>query len=166
MRSAKDKILVRKAAAEQVRRWKEAGLRIVFTNGCFDLLHVGHARYLQQAREQGDLLVVGVNTDTSVRRLKGPQRPLVPEGERAELLAALEYVDHVTLFDEDTPEVLIAEVRPHVHVKGGDYRTDDLPEAPLVRRLGGEVVILPFTEGRSTSSLVQEIVRAHGDGSG
>src|SRR5712692_9878285 len=143
-----------------MKEYRSAGQRIVFTNGCFDLLHVGHTRYLQQARAMGDMLVVGVNTDASVRRLKGPQRPLVPEAERAELIAALECVDHVILFDEDTPEALIAEVRPYRHVKGGDYQADDLPETRLVRDLGGEVVILPFTEGRSTTTLVQNIMRS------
>jgi len=112
----------------------------------------------------GDLLVVGVNTDASVRKLKGPHRPLVPENERAELIAALECVDHVTLFGENTPETLIAEVRPHWHVKGGDYQVDDLPEAELVRALGGEVVILPLSEGRSTTGLVQKIVGAGAEG--
>ena len=137
---------------------RAAGRWIVFTNGCFDLLHVGHTRYLQAARAMGDLLLVGVNTDASVRRLKGSHRPLVPESERVELVAALECVDHVTLFEEDTPEALIAEVRPHRHVKGGDYRPEDLPEAQLVRDLGGEVVIVPFTDGRSTTGLVRRIV--------
>jgi D-beta-D-heptose 7-phosphate kinase/D-beta-D-heptose 1-phosphate adenosyltransferase len=142
---------------------REAGKRIVFTNGCFDLLHVGHARYLQQARALGDLLVVGVNTDASVRRLKGPQRPLVPAAERVELIAALACVDYVCLFEEDTPEALIGEVRPHYHVKGGDYQPDDLPEARLVRDLGGEVVILPLTTGRSTTGLVESITRSGGE---
>jgi rfaE bifunctional protein nucleotidyltransferase chain/domain len=141
---------------------REAGKRIVFTNGCFDLLHVGHVRYLQQARDLGDLLVVGVNTDASVRRLKGPQRPMVLEAERVELVAALGCVDYVCLFDEDTPEALIGEVRPHYHVKGGDYQPDELPEAGLVRDLGGEVVVLPLTAGRSTTGLVERITRSSG----
>jgi D-beta-D-heptose 7-phosphate kinase/D-beta-D-heptose 1-phosphate adenosyltransferase len=136
------------------------GQRIVFTNGCFDLLHVGHARYLAAARALGDALVVGVNTDESVRRLKGPGRPLVPETERAELLAALRAVDYVTLFPEATPEAVIALLRPDMHVKGGDYRLEDLPEAEAVRRGGGRVVLLPFTEGRSTTSLVERIREA------
>src|SRR5262249_22137283 len=145
------KRLERRDVASAMVRYRAAGRRIVFTNGCFDLLHVGHVRYLREARARGDLLVVGVNSDQSVSRLKGAGRPLVPENERVELLAALECVDHVCLFTEDTPEALIAEVRPDLHVKGGDYRADDLPEARLVRELGGEVEILPFTVGRSTT---------------
>jgi rfaE bifunctional protein nucleotidyltransferase chain/domain len=128
---------------------------VVFTNGCFDLLHVGHARYLQQARALGDALVVGVNTDASVRRLKGEGRPIVPEEERAELIAALACVDYVTLFGEPTPEALLAHLRPDLHVKGGDYREEDLPESPLVRGWGGQVVILPLTPGRSTTQLIE-----------
>src|SRR5207247_1151819 len=112
---------------------------------------------LQQARALGDLLVVGLNSDASVRRLKGPRRPIVIAEERAELLSSLECVDYVCVFEEDTPEALIAGVRPGVHVKGGNYRVDDLPEASLVRELGGEVVILPFTEGKSTTGLADQI---------
>jgi rfaE bifunctional protein nucleotidyltransferase chain/domain len=156
------KHLERRDAGPVMDRYRAAGRRIVFTNGCFDLLHVGHVRYLQQARALGDLLLVGLNSDASVRRLKGPRRPLVAAGERAEVLASLECVDHVCDFEEDTPEELIAAVRPAVHVKGGDYRADDLPEARLVRELGGEVVILPFTEGRSTTGLADQIARAYG----
>jgi D-beta-D-heptose 7-phosphate kinase/D-beta-D-heptose 1-phosphate adenosyltransferase len=136
------------------------GRRIVFTNGCFDLLHVGHVRYLVQARALGDVLVVGVNTDAGVRRLKGPERPLVAEDERAELLAALECVDYVTLFDEPTPEAVIGALRPHVHCKGGDYRADELPEAEAVRRYGGEVTILPLVPGRSTTGILERILAA------
>jgi D-glycero-beta-D-manno-heptose 1-phosphate adenylyltransferase len=154
------KRLERGDAAAVMASYRAAGQRIVFTNGCFDLLHVGHTRYLQKARALGDLLVVGVNTDASVRRLKGAHRPMVPECERAELVAALECVDHVTLFDEDTPEALIADVQPYRHVKGGDYQAADLPETRLVRDLGGEVVILPFTEGRSTTNLVRRVVES------
>src|SRR5437763_11670845 len=134
------KIVEFEELSHRCEKLRSAGNKIVATNGCFDLLHVGHVRYLQAARALGDLLVVGINADTSVRRLKGPARPLVPEAERAELLAALECVDHVVSFEEDTPEALIADVRPHVHVKGGDYRPEDLPEASLVRELGGEVI--------------------------
>jgi len=159
--SDRPKRLERREVAEVMAAHRAAGRRIVFTNGCFDLLHVGHVRYLQQARALGDLLVVGVNTDASVRRLKGASRPLVPEAERAELLAALECVDHVVPFAEETPEALIAEVRPDLHVKGGDYRAEELPETRLVRALGGEVVILPFTPDRSTTGLMQSIRGAH-----
>jgi rfaE bifunctional protein nucleotidyltransferase chain/domain len=134
----------------------------VFTNGVFDLMHMGHVRYLQQARGLGDCLVVGVNADDSVRRLKGPKRPLLPERERAQLLAALSVVDYVTVFEEDTPEELIRVLRPNVHVKGGDYRPDDLPEAAAVREGGGEVRILPFLPGRSSTGLIEEIIKRYG----
>jgi D-glycero-beta-D-manno-heptose 1-phosphate adenylyltransferase len=138
--------------------------RVVFTNGCFDLLHVGHLRTLQWAREQGDVLVVGVNSDASVRRLKGSGRPLTPAAERAELLAGFACVDYVILFEEDTPEALLRRLRPAVHVKGGDYRPDDLPEAELVRSFGGEVRVTPLTPGRSTSRLEEMLREAPADG--
>ncbi|NLC58304.1 MAG: D-glycero-beta-D-manno-heptose 1-phosphate adenylyltransferase [Armatimonadetes bacterium] len=144
-----------------VRRLKAEGKRIVFTNGCFDLLHIGHARYLQQARALGDFLIVGLNSDESVRRLKGPRRPLVPEAERAEMLAALACVDAVALFQEDTPDHLIRLVSPHLHAKGGDYRKEELPEAPLVESLGGEVRILPWVAGRSTTEIVLRVLERY-----
>lgn len=151
-------LLERRAAA------RREGRRVVFTNGHFDLLHVGHLRYLRAARALGDLLVVGLNDDACTARLKGPRRPLVPQDERAELLAALAAVDYVILFGEDSPGGLIAALRPEVYVKGGDYAGAPgeagrpLPEAPIVRGYGGEVRILPFTPERSTSSLVERIV--------
>ena len=129
--------------------------RVVTTNGCFDLLHVGHLRLLRQAKAMGDILVVAVNDDESVRRFKGPTRPLVPAAERAELVAALEPVDYVVLFSEDTPERTLAAIRPAVHVKGGDYLARDLPEAKVVEQGGGEVVIVPLVPGHSTSDLVR-----------
>ena len=148
----------REAMAAQAEALRAAGRRVVFTNGVFDLLHVGHVRYLQAARALGDALLVGVNSDASVRRLKGPDRPLNPEDERAEVLAALRCVDGVCVFEEDTPHALIEAVRPHIHAKGGDYRTPDaLPETPLVRALGGDVVILQLVPGRSTTRLIERI---------
>lgn len=134
-----------------------SGKRVVFTNGCFDLLHVGHLRTLQWARGQGDVLVVGLNSDASVRALKGPQRPLVNQNDRAELLAGFACVDYVVIFPEADPIRLLAQLRPAVHVKGGDYRPDDLPEASLVRSWGGEVLVTPLIEGRSTTSMQQKI---------
>lgn len=137
---------------------RAAGKRIVFTNGVFDILHVGHVRYLEEARALGDALLVGVNSDASVRRLKGPARPINLEDERAELLAALRCVDGVCIFEEDRPDALIAAVRPHIHAKGGDYGSPDaLPETPLVRSLGGEVVILRLVPGRSTTGIIQRL---------
>lgn len=131
--------------------------RVVFTNGCFDLLHVGHIRYLKEARAQGDLLVVGLNADASVRKLKGEERPLQNESERGEILAALGAVDYVTLFTEDTPENLIHAVKPDVLVKGGDWPIEKIVGAPFVLKNGGEVKSLQFVNGRSTSALVEKI---------
>lgn len=160
-REPKSKIVRWSELARIRSRARDEGRKVVFTNGCFDLLHVGHVRYLHEARKLGDVLVVGVNSDDSVRRLKGPDRPIVPEFERIEVLAALESVDYVTLFGEDTPVKLIETVQPDVHVKGGDYKPDDLPEAEVVSRYGGEVVIVPLhqtdSRGKSTSELVDRI---------
>ncbi|HPO71650.1 MAG TPA: D-glycero-beta-D-manno-heptose 1-phosphate adenylyltransferase [Armatimonadota bacterium] len=161
MNVARKKILTWDELAREVSRRKREGQRIVFTNGCFDLLHVGHARYLQQARALGDCLIVGLNSDESVRALKGPNRPLIPAEERAEMLAALECVDAVAIFPQRTPDALIRLVAPHVHVKGGDYRKEDLPEAALVEALGGEVRIVPLVEGRSTSEIVLRILERY-----
>lgn len=140
------------------------GRRVVFTNGCFDLLHVGHLRTLRWARQQGDLLVVGLNSDASVRRLKGPRRPLTSERDRAELLAGFACVDYVAIFEEDTPLALLELVRPEVHVKGGDYHPDQLPEAPLVRSWGGKVLVTPLIEGRSTTRLESRLDEDSGRG--
>jgi len=157
--SPREKILTRRAAVERYgpRESGVRGERVVLTNGCFDLLHVGHVTYLHEARQLGDRLVVGVNTDASVRRLKGPGRPLVDERARATVLAALASVDAVTLFDEDTPAALIEALLPDVLVKGGDYRVEDVVGADAVQEAGGDVVILPFVHGFSTTGLVESI---------
>lgn len=136
------------------------GKTIVTTNGCFDVLHVGHLRLLRAAKGAGDILVVAVNDDDSVARLKGPGRPLVGLADRAELLAALDPVDYVVPFAEDTPEALLEVIRPDVHVKGGDYREEDLPEAEVVRAHGGRIEIVPFASGRSTSGLLDRLGEA------
>src|SRR5207253_531769 len=135
-----------------------AGKRLVFTNGVFDILHAGHVRYLSQARELGDLLIVGLNTDESVRSLgKSPNRPVNPLVDRAAVLGALRCVDAVVAFGEATPEAIIAVLKPEVHVKGGDYQAEDLPESKIVWSYGGEVVILPTLEGRSTTSTLKKL---------
>ena len=148
---------------EELLRHLEArrrdGATVVFTNGCFDLLHVGHIRCLQAARAMGDLLVVAINSDASVRRLKGPGRPIVPAAERAEVLAALACVDLVTLFDDDTPVNLLRRLRPEIHVKGGDYRPEQLPETPVIAEYGGRVAIVPLVPGRSTTRIVAAMRR-------
>lgn len=154
--SPQRKILSRSEARERIERLRQSPQppKVVFTNGCFDILHVGHLHTLLSAKAEGDLLVVGINSDDSVRALKGPSRPINPQGERAEMLAALECVDMVVIFPEETPLELLAALRPDVHVKGGDYREEDLPEADLVRSFGGKIVLTRLIPGRSTSAIV------------
>jgi D-beta-D-heptose 7-phosphate kinase/D-beta-D-heptose 1-phosphate adenosyltransferase len=141
----------------RVARARRAGSRVVFTNGCFDVLHRGHVGYLTEARRLGDLLVVAVNSDESVRRLKGQGRPVNPVEDRVAVLAALSCVDHVVVFTQDNPAELLAAIRPDVYVKGGDYRPELIPEADLVRRLGGEVRTLSYLPDRSTSAIIERI---------
>lgn len=158
----RNKILTRAELLVERKRLREAGRKLVFTNGVFDLLHVGHVRYLQQARDLGDALVVAVNSDRSVRDLKGEGRPLMNESERAEILAALSCVDLVTIFDDLSPRSLIAELLPDVLVKGGDYTLDQIHGREEVEAAGGRVVSLPFVEGSSTSGIVERIKNSGG----
>ena len=151
------KIQSQTQAQAQVEAWKAAGKQVVFTNGCFDLLHLGHVDYLEKARNLGDCLVVGLNADTSVRRLKGEERPLVTEDDRARVLAALAAVDLVVLFTEDTPQQLIESLAPDVLVKGGDYTLETIVGANFVIEKGGRVETIAFVDGRSTTQLVQKI---------
>ena len=151
--SLASKILPRHVVFEQFGRPRNN--RIVFTNGCFDLLHRGHVEYLHAARELGDILIVGLNSDHSVRRLKGPPRPVNPAEDRAYVLAALAAVDAVTVFNEDTPAALIRGLLPDVLIKGGDYQADDVVGADEVRAAGGQVVIAPLVPGRSTTELLR-----------
>ncbi len=150
-----ERVLPLEQAAESVRQWREAGETVVFTNGCFDLLHVGHVQTLSRARAEGHRLVVGVNSDASVARLKGPQRPINSELDRAALLAALRCVDAVVIFHEDTPVETLAVLKPDVHVKGGDYRLEDLPEASVVQEYGGRIVLIDLVPGRSTTAMIE-----------
>jgi D-beta-D-heptose 7-phosphate kinase/D-beta-D-heptose 1-phosphate adenosyltransferase len=143
---------------------RRQGRRIVLTNGCFDILHRGHVTYLSRAKALGDVLVVGVNSDESIHRLKGPGRPINTLDDRLQVLAALSCVDHVVTFAEDTPHNLVRAVRPHVFVKGGDYTRERLPEAALVEQLGGTIHILPFVADRSTTNVIERI-RAATNGS-
>src|SRR5918997_5391798 len=146
------------AIPPQIAGIRKAGGRVVFTNGCFDLLHPGHISYLRAARSLGDALVVGLNSDASVRRLKkGPYRPIMPEQDRAIMLVALKSVDAVVLFSEDTPVRLMRELKPATYVKGGDYRVEDLLEAEVAAEIGAEVKILPFEPGYSTTALIERI---------
>ncbi len=160
----KDKIRDKNELKGILAPLREAGKRVVFTNGCFDILHLGHIRYLEKARGYGDLLVVGVNTDQSIRRLKGENRPLYSQAERTEILAALEVVDWVTLFDEDDPRVLISELKPDVLVKGGDYQIEEILGREIVWRQGGEVKAVPLEPGFSTSALINTILERFVDG--
>jgi len=151
------KILTRDELLIERRRLRAAGKKLVFTNGVFDILHVGHVRYLEQSRALGDALVVAINSDASVRELKGEGRPLMNENDRAEILAALEAVDYVTIFDDVSPRALIAELLPDVLVKGGDYALDQIHGREEVEAAGGRVVSLPLVEGASTSKIIERI---------
>ena len=155
------KILGREALANTLEPLKAAGKRIVFTNGCFDILHVGHVRYLKDAKKEGDVLVVGLNSDRSVRRIKGPKRPIVTEKERAEVLASLECIDFVTLFDEPDPFVTIEKLMPHVLVKGADWEKQAIIGKDVVEANGGRVARIPLVEGASTSGIIEKIVSTH-----
>jgi len=160
----KEKIKEREELRKIVEALKLEGKQIVFTNGCFDLLHVGHIRYLEKAKGLGDILIVGVNSDRSVRMIKGPERPILPEEERAEVLSGLSCIDYIILFDEPTPLELIAQLQPHVLVKGGDWTKETTVGKEIVESSGGKVVILPFVEGHSTSNLIKTILERYGKG--
>jgi len=155
------KIHSRESIVRRAVLWREEGRRVVLTNGCFDLMHAGHLHLLREAAGQGDALVVAINSDRSVARLKGPERPLVPEAERAAMLAAMECVDAVVAFDEETPAALIEEIAPDVLVKGGDYALDQIVGRDFVEGRGGNVIVVPLVPERSTSTLVQRILDRH-----
>lgn len=156
------KIVSRIDAGKASAQLKAAGKTLVFTNGVFDLLHVGHLRYLQQARSLGDALMIGLNADSCVKRLKGEKRPILPEAERAELLAGLACVDYVCLFEEDDPRELIKAVVPKLLVKGGDWPIEKILGRDTVEAAGGKVMSLPFVEGRSTTTIVKDIAQKYG----
>ncbi len=157
-----EKIYSRQELASKLQQLKTDGKVIVTTNGCFDVLHLGHLRYLQAARLQGDLLVVAINSDSSVRELKGENRPLVPEEERAEMLAGLECVDYVLIFPELTPIELLSDLKPDIHVKGGDYTLEQLVEKDVVENNGGKVVVGLNVPGKSTTNLIDVICERYG----
>ena len=145
-----------------VEKLKQVGETIVFANGCFDLLHVGHIRYLEGARRLGDVLIVGLNSDDSVRQLKGLGRPLMPEGERAEILAAISFVDYIVIFDEATVERLLLQIRPDIHCKGTDYTVDSVPEREVVLSYGGRIAIVGDPKDHSTRDLIREVLKKAG----
>ncbi|MCU0553386.1 MAG: D-glycero-beta-D-manno-heptose 1-phosphate adenylyltransferase [Syntrophales bacterium] len=159
-----NKIYPRAELKTVIDRLKREGKKVIFTNGCFDILHAGHTRYLSEARKLGDVLVLALNSDRSVRALKGPMRPIVPEAERAEVLAALSSVDYVTVFDEMTPLALIEFLRPDVIVKGGDWAEKDIVGADAVRTWGGRVAVMPELEGASTTNIIEKILQVCGSG--
>lgn len=162
MMKAKEKIVSQKKLIKILRCLKKQGKKIVFTNGCFDLLHVGHVRYLNRAKQFGDILVVGLNTDNSVRTLKGEKRPLVPQRERAEVLGGLAAVDYVAFFGEDTPFNLIRQLHPGVLVKGADYKMKDIVGNNFMKQNSGKVVRIPLAKSFSTSNLIRDVVRKYG----
>lgn len=153
-----EKIFGREKLKEKVQALKREGKRIVFTNGCFELLHIGHVHYLSAAKAEGDILVVGVNSDRSVREIKGPSRPVVPENERTEVLASLACIDFVTLFDESDPLVTIRTLMPDVLVKGADWEEDAIVGKDVVEANGGRVVRIPLTQGASTTGIIEKIL--------
>lgn len=152
--SALPKVLSGNDLEKAIADFKKTGKKIVFTNGCFDLLHIGHVRYLEQAKSLGDILIVGINTDASVRELKGPTRPIQNENDRAEILASLKAVDHTVLFGEQTPINLIKQVKPDILVKGGDWKIEQIVGWDFVQSYGGTVKSLQFVEGRSTTNII------------
>jgi D-beta-D-heptose 7-phosphate kinase/D-beta-D-heptose 1-phosphate adenosyltransferase len=158
-----DKILDRKILKDKLEALRQSGRKIAFTNGCFDILHVGHVRYLREARKIADILILGLNSDSSVRSIKGEKRPLVGEQERAEVLAALECVDFVTIFPELTPLELINYLEPDILIKGGDWPEEKVVGREEIKKWGGRVVIIPEVEGKSTTNIVEKIRKTYGN---
>ena len=140
-----------------IKKLKADGKTIVFTNGCFDILHAGHVRYLQAAKELGDCLILGLNSDQSVRNIKGPTRPINHQDDRAEVVSALSAVDYIVIFDGPTAEKLVAEIKPVIYVKGGDYQVKELPEAIIAAQYGGKTVLIPEVQGRSSSNIIKKM---------
>jgi rfaE bifunctional protein nucleotidyltransferase chain/domain len=157
MEKAASKIKALAEAKAVVDQWKRQGLKVVFTNGCFDILHLGHVDYLEKARNLGDKLILGLNTDNSVSRFKGPSRPIQDENARAHILASLQFVDLVVFFNEDTPLSLISTLMPHILVKGSDYLAENIVGADVVKKNGGAVKTIEFVPGYSTSRIVEKI---------
>lgn len=157
MEETRNKIKELRAAKAEVARWKANGETVVFTNGCFDILHLGHADYLEKARNLGDRLIIGLNTDDSVSRFKGKDRPVQDQDSRARLLAAFQFVDLVVFFNEDTPLQLISELLPNILVKGSDYLAENIVGAEVVKKHGGEVKTINFVPGYSTSRIIEKI---------
>ena len=156
-------LLSQRDMQKKVKQLQENGKKVVFTNGVFDILHIGHLTYLEEARELGDVLIVGVNSDRSVKTNKGDKRPINPEKNRAEMLLGLKFVDFTVIFDEKTPENLLDLLKPDIHVKGGDYKKEDLPETEIVEKNGGEVKILSFVDNISTTEIINKIIDVYSE---
>ena len=156
-----NKILEKNALKDKLEELRKKGKKIAFTNGCFDILHVGHVRYLREAKNTADVLVLALNSDSSVRSLKGKERPLVPEQERAEIIAALEFIDYVTIFNELTPMELINYLKPDILIKGGDWAEEDVVGREEIKEWGGRVAIIPEVEGKSTTNIVEKIKKLY-----
>jgi rfaE bifunctional protein nucleotidyltransferase chain/domain len=157
-----EKIRSHEQLRDDVRHHRENGKTVVFTNGCFDIIHAGHAHYLNEAKKLGDVLIIALNSDESVRTIKGDLRPIVPQDERAYVMASLEAVDYVTVFNEDTPLHLIEYLMPDILVKGGDWNEEDIVGGESVKRSGGRVVVIPYLEGISTTNIIDKIKKAYG----
>ncbi len=151
-------LLTQEEMKEKIEELKKNGKKTVFTNGVFDILHIGHLTYLEEARNLGDVLIVGVNSDASVKVNKGDKRPINSQKNRAEMLSGLKFVDYTVIFDEKTPEKLLDLLKPDIHVKGGDYKKEDLPETKIVEKNGGEVKILSFVDSFSTTDIINKII--------
>jgi D-beta-D-heptose 7-phosphate kinase/D-beta-D-heptose 1-phosphate adenosyltransferase len=156
-----NKILERNALKDKLEELRTKGKKIAFTNGCFDILHVGHVRYLREAKKTADVLVLALNSDSSVRSLKGEEKPLIPENERAEILAALEFIDFITIFEELTPLELINYLKPDILIKGGDWPEEKVVGREEVKKWGGRVAIIPEVEGKSTTNIVEKIKKLY-----
>ena len=161
---SKEKIVDWKTLKKEVETWQKQGLKVVFTNGCFDILHIGHVRYLQEAKRYGDKLIIGLNSDASVRKIKGEKRPIIPQEQRAEVLAALSCVDRIVIFDEPTPLRLITFLQPDVLVKGADWPEEKIVGREVVLRKGGIVKRIPLAKGVSTTRIIEEIITRYKHG--
>ncbi len=150
-------VIARNQIFSLMKNLKQQNKTTVFTNGCFDILHIGHVRYLKESARHGDILIIGLNSDSSVKKLKGPSRPINPESDRAELLSELGFVDYVVIFDEQTPENLLNEIKPDIYTKGADYTLETLPEAKTVLKNGGRVEFINLVEGKSTTNVIKKI---------
>ena len=152
-----EKLIEKENLDNIIKKLKAENKKIVFTNGCFDILHAGHVRYLKESKKFGDILIVGLNSDVSVKKIKGESRPINPEMDRAEVLAGLEAVNYIVLFDETSPVKLLEEIKPDIYTKGADYTVETLPEAKTVLSYGGKIEFIKFLEGRSTTKIIDKI---------